>query len=217
MHSRFVALAALAFSALAAVPADAQMMSYGSSRRTSVGLSYDWSSPLGDMKSFVNNDSWLGFTVDVRKYAGPDNRAAAGLTFGYYEFYRMDGGPNTQTFDNAAVTGQQYHHAFVIPMMFNVTGYAGSSRGARPYLGLNAGATYIKQTVDIGIWTLTSDAVVVSAMPEIGIVLPTAGRTAISLHARYHIPFGSDNLYSQGSTGASMQFLSIGLGFMGKP
>jgi len=217
MRSRFVALAALALSAGAAAPAAAQMMSYSSSSHTAVGLSYDWSTPMGDTKHFVNNDSWLGFTLDVRKSGGPNNRGAAGLTFGYYEFYRMDGAANTMTFGTTSVTGQQYRHAFVIPMMLNVTGYAGSPSGMRPYFGLNAGATYIKQTVDIGIYSLTSDAVVVSAMPELGVMLPSMGRTAVNLHVRYHIPFGSSNLYAEGGSGASMQFLSVGVGFIGKP
>jgi len=217
MRSRFVALAALALSAGASAPAAAQMMTYGSSSRTSVGLSYDWSTPMGDTKNFVNNDSWLGFTLDVRKFGGPDNRGAAGLTIGYYEFYNMDAAANTVNFGNTAVTGQQYHHVFSIPMMLNVTGYAGRSSGARPYFGLNAGATYVKQTVDVGIYTLTGDALVVSAMPEIGLMLPSMGRTAMNIHVRYHIPFGSSNLYAQGTSGASMQYLSFGVGFGGKP
>jgi len=217
MRSRFVALVALSLSAAASTPAAAQMMSYGSSSRTSVGLSYDWSTPMGDHKDFVNNDSWLGFTIDVRKSGGPDNRGAAGLTIGYYEFYKMDGGASTQTIGNTTVTGQQYRHTFVIPMMLNVTGYAGRSSGARPYFGLNAGASYVKQTVDVGIYTLTSDALVVSAMPELGLMLPSMGRTAMNVHVRYHIPFGSSNLYAAGGSGASMQYLSVGVGFGGKP
>ena len=211
MRYRTMALTALALTAIGAAPAAAQ--------RTSVGMSYDWSSPMGDLNDFVNNDSWLGFTLDVRKPAGPDNRAAAGATFGYYEFYQMDGAATTTTinFGATAVTGQKYRHVFAIPMMLNVTGYGGRSSGTRPYLGLNAGVTYVKQTVDIGIYTLTSDVVVVSAMPEIGVMLPTTGRTAMNIHLRYHISFGSDNLYSSGGSGASMPFLSLGIGFMGKP
>ena len=203
------ALAALCLLALAAAPAQAQ--------RTVVGVSYDWSMPMGDAGDFVDNDSWLGFTMDVRYFADRNARSSLGATFGYYEFYHMDPFASTIQFGATAVTGQQYRHAFSIPLMLNFTGYFGSDQyKPRPYIGLNGGVSYIKQTVDVGIYTLTSDAWVVSSMPEIGVVIPR-GRNQINLHARYHVPFGSDNLFSNGGSGLSFQYLSIGVGFMGRP
>lgn len=203
------ALAALCLLALAAAPARAQ--------RTVVGVSYDWSMPMGDAGDFVDNDSWLGFSIDARYFGDRNARSSMGATFGYYEFYHMDPFASTINFGATAVTGQQYRHAFSIPLMLNFTGYFGADQyKARPYIGLNGGVSYIKQTVDVGIYTLTSDAWVVSAMPELGVVIPR-GRNMINLHARYHVPFGSDNLFSNGGSGLSFQYLSIGVGFMGRP
>ena len=186
-------------------------------QRMVAGMSYDWSTPMGDSKKYVDNDSWLGFTLDVRRYADREARTSMGATFGYYEFYHMDPFASTINFGAAALTGQQYRHAFALPMMLNFTGYFGDQYKARPFIGLNAGATYVKQTVDVGIYTLTSDAFVVSAMPEIGVVFPIRGRSLANFHVRYHVPFGSDNLFSEGSSGLSFQYLSVGIGFMGRP
>jgi len=207
MRIRVLAVAALAAGILAA-PGMAQS-------RPIVGLSYDMSLPTGDLKDYTNNDSWLGWTVDVRAF-GASNKISFGGMLGYYEFYQMNSTTQT-TFARAAVSGQQYHHMFSLPIMLNAHYYAGSTYGARPFIGLNAGVTYLKQTVDVGIWSLTSDAWVLSAMPEVGIYFPTSGRTMVNLHARYHLPFSSGSMYSSGGPDATMSYLSIGLGFMGRP
>ncbi len=207
MRIRALAVAAL-LAGLAATSAAAQS-------RPIVGGSYDMSLPTGDLKTYADNDSWLGWSLDIRAF-GESNKISFGGMFGYYEFYN-----NTSTqqiaFGQGAVSGQQYRHMFSLPIMLNAHYYAGSTYGARPFIGLNAGVTYQKQTLDVGMYTLTSDAWVVSAMPEIGIYFPTSGRTMVNLHARYHIPFSSESMYSGGTGGSSMSFLSIGLGFMGRP
>lgn len=207
MRIRALAVAALAAGMMAA-PALAQS-------RPIVGMSYDMSLPMGDLKTYTNNDSWLGMSLDVRAF-GESNKISFGGMLGYYEFYNnITSG--TTVFGSGAISGQQYHHMFSLPIMLNAHYYAGSTYGARPFIGLNAGVTYLKQTADIGIYTLTSDAWVMSAMPEVGLYFPTSGRTMVNLHARYHIPFSSSNMYAGGSGGATMSYLSIGLGFMGRP
>jgi hypothetical protein len=204
MRMRFAALVAL-LTVIAAAPAAAQ--------RTSVGGSYDWSLPMGDLDKYTGNDSWLGFTVDIRSRGSSDKVTFGGL-LGYYEFYdpTISG---TTAVPRGAISGQQYHHMFSLPIMLSATLYGGSAQyhRPRPFIGLNAGVTYLKQTSDIGIYSFISDAWVVSAMPEIGLALPTSGRTQMNLHVRYHIPFSSTSLFSGGTSGASMQYLAIGVGF----
>lgn len=207
MRIHALAVAAL-LAGVAAAPAAAQS-------RPSVGLSYDMSLPTGDLKDFADNDSWLGWTVDVRAF-GESNKISFGGMLGYYEFYQNTA-VNQINFAQAAVSGQQYRHMFSLPIMLNAHYYGGSTYSARPFIGLNAGVTYMKQTMDLGIYTLTSDAWVLAAEPEIGVILPTSGRTMVNIHARYHLPFGADALYSGGGSGASMSYVSIGLGFMGRP
>jgi outer membrane protein W len=207
MRIRALAVAALV-AGIVAAPAAAQS-------KPIVGMSYDMSLPTGDLQDFADNDSWLGFSMDIRAF-GASNKISFGGMLGYYEFYNNTATEQI-TFDQATVTGQQYRHMFSLPIMLNAHYYAGSSYGARPFIGLNAGVTYMKQTLDIGMYTLTSDAWVVSAMPEVGIYLPTSGRTMVNLHARYHIPFSSESMYAGGAGGATMSYLSIGLGFMGRP
>jgi len=207
MRIRALAVAALV-AGIIATPASAQS-------KPIVGLSYDMSLPTGDLQTYTDNESWLGWTLDVRAF-GESNKISFGGMLGYYEFYQMN--PVAQThFQQADVSGQQYHHMFSLPIMLNAHYYAGSTYGARPFIGLNAGVTYMKQTVDVGIWSLTSDAWVMSAAPEVGIYFPTSGRTMVNLHARYYVPFSSSSLYAGGSGDASMSYLSIGLGFMGRP
>ena len=208
MRIRALAVAAL-LAGIVAAPAAAQS-------RPSVGMSYDMSLPTGDLQTYADNDSWLGWTVDVRAF-GESRKISFGGLLGYYEFYQ-NSAVEQITFGRGAVSGQQYRHMFSLPIMLNAHYYAGSNTyKARPFIGLNAGVTYMKQTLDIGVYTLTSDAWVLAAEPEIGIMLPTSGRTMVNLHARYHLPMSSSSLYSGGGGDASMSYLSIGMGFMARP
>ena len=182
------------------------------------GVSYDWSLPVGDLKTFADNDSWLGFTLDLRK-RNPTGSFTYGALFGYYEFYRMylTGSGTTIVFPGGALTGQQYHHLFSFPMMLSAEYHFGDSEsGVRPYLGLAAGISYLKQTVDIGIYTVTADAWKPAVAPEVGFSFNTAHRTQVNVHARYYLATKSDNLYANATPGASMQYLSIGIGLMGR-
>ncbi len=209
---RYFALAVLA-TAFTVTPA-ARVTAQG----IQAGLSYDWSMPVGDLKNYIDNDSWLGFTLDVRK-KNPTGSFTWGATFGYLEFYQAipGGSAATVVFPQGAITGQQYHHLFSFPMMLSAAHYFGSdSRGMRPYVGLSAGVTYLKQTVDVGVYTLESDAWKPAAMPELGLSWSTPRRTQVNLHVRYHYAAKADGMYTSAAPGASMQYLSIGIGFMGR-
>lgn len=208
MRTRFV-LAVLSGLAAGVAPVRGQGVS--------AGASYDWSIPIGDLKNYIDNDSWLGFSLDLRK-RNPTGSFTYGATFGYLEFYQITPGGSkaTVTFPQGAVTGQQYHHLFSYPMMLSAAHFFGNAGGTRPYIGLSAGVTYLKQTVDVGAYTLESDAWKPSVSPELGVAFSTAHRTQVNLHARYHWAAKADGMYTSGAPGASMQYLSIGIGFMGQ-
>lgn len=187
-------------------------------QRNQLGISYDWSMPMGDMKDFADNDSWMGFTADYRMSNGR-NMTFGGL-LGYYEFYQNipAGAAGSQVnFPQGAISGQQYRHVFSIPIMLSAQMFLGDAlHKTRPFIGLNGGVEYLKQTADIGIYTMNTDAWVVAGMPEVGLMFTTSNRTQVNLHARYYFPLSSDALVSSGGTGASFQHLSVGIGIMGR-
>lgn len=195
---RFFALAA-GLLAAATRPAAAQ---------TVIGWSYDWSLPMGDLKDYVDNDSWIGFMFEGRSMRG--ERVSVGAQVGVYEFYT-----NTSdliTLPSGAISGLQYRHVTAVPLMLSVFAHGGhSGSGARPYIGANVGVYYLHQLIDIGTITTDRDNWLFGFSPEIGVLLPMRGNSGTTLHVRYNYPVSGGSFLS--GQARSFQYLSIGLGF----
>ena len=196
---RFLALAA-GLLATATRPAVAQGV---------IGWSYDWSLPMGDLKDYVDNDSWLGFMLEGRQFRG--EKVSVGAQVGYYEFYTNT--TDLITLPSGAISGSQYRNVIAVPLMLSVFAHGGHSGtgSARPYIGVNLGAYYLHQTIDIGVYTIDNDNWLFGVAPEIGILLPVRGTTGTTLHVRYNYPVSGGSFLS--GDARSFQYVSVGLGF----
>jgi len=198
---RFLPLAAVLLAA-SARPAVAQKV---------IGWSYDWSMPMGDLKDYTDNDSWLGFGLDLRTFT--NERVSVGLQVGYYEFYNNT--TDLITLPSGAISGEQYRNVIAVPIMLGVAVHGGhSGSGARPYIGVNAGVYYFHQRLDIGTITTDTDNWVFGVAPEAGIRLPVRSNVGTVLHVRYNYPI-SGGTFLNGEA-RSFQYLSVGIGFYGR-
>lgn len=195
---RFFALA-VGLLAVAARPADAQKV---------IGWSYDWSMPMGDLKDYTDNDSWLGFGLDLRTFT--NERTSFGLQVGYYEFYNNT--TDLITLPSGAISGDQYRNVIAVPIMLSAAVHGGhAGYGARPYLAINAGVYYFHQTLDVGTITTDKDNWIFGVAPEVGMLLPVRGTVGTTLHVRYNYPISSGSFLT--GEARSFQYLSVGLGF----
>lgn len=195
---RFFALAA-ALVGVAARPAVAQKV---------IGWSYDWSMPMGDLKDYTDNDSWLGFGLDLRTFTSEN--VSFGLQVGYYEFYNNT--TDLIELPNAAISGDQYRHVMSVPLMLSAFVHGGhAGYGARPYIGINGGVYYFHQTVSIGTIFTEKDNWIFGVAPEAGLLLPVRGNVGTTLHVRYNYPIKSGSFLT--GDPRSFQYLSVGLGF----
>lgn len=199
---RFFALVAAVLAA-AARPATAQKV---------IGWSYDWSMPMGDLKDFTDNDSWLGFGLDLRTFT--NERVSVGLQVGYYEFYHNT--TDLITLPAGAISGDQYRNVIAVPIMLGVAVHGGNAGGggARPYIGVNAGVYYFHQTLDVGTVTTDGDNWIFGIAPEAGVRLPVRSSVGTVLHVRYNYPISSGTFLSGDKR--SFQYLSVGIGFYGR-
>jgi hypothetical protein len=191
--TQLLVTSALIFCA-AARPVSAQ--SYG-------GWSYEWSMPMGDLEEYIDNDSWLGWSIEGRWFTS-DN-LAFGAQLGYYEFYTNTLG--TINLPQGAISGDQYRHLFSVPFMVGLYLY-GSPGETRPYVGVSAGAYYFDQDFDIGAFSLEDTEWLFGVAPEVGLTVGR-GPGAVALHARYHYPMNGGNFLT--GDARSFQYLSVGV------
>jgi hypothetical protein len=190
--------------------AAAPQVSTAQARGAYGGWAYEWSLPMGDLKDFVSNDSWVGFTAQGRRFVSEG--FAVGGFIGYTSFY-------TNTSDvielpQGALSGDQYRHVGIMPIMVGFYKHLGSGGHPQPYLGLNLGAYYFYQMLDIGIFTTNTHEWLFGVAPELGVVLGVRGRTAMALQVRYHYPVSGGQFLS--GSERSFQFVSVGFGMFGR-
>jgi len=204
MNVRRLALAAALVAGLPALAA-----AQGS--RPLIGMTYSWSMPMGDTKTYADNDSWIGFAFESKWYAS-DN-AAWGIYLGWNEFYHRT--EDVLETKNGSIFGTQYRDYNVFPMLLTGTLFTGDMDAAkRMYFSLGAGAYYTHQTFDIGLSTITEDIWQFGVSPEIGIQMNTFRGSTVQISARYHHTLESDTFLQKDPQ--TQQYLSVGVGFFSK-
>jgi hypothetical protein len=184
-------------------------------------LSYMWSLPTADTKSFTNNNSWLGFALDVHKFVNPDQTIAASALIGWNEFYWNTSQAINFTFHTTGssvqngvgtVQGLQYRDYNVFPFLVGADYYAhlhGSN--LQPFAGAYLGLYYIHQTFDISTVEYTTNNWIFGFAPEVGVRFFMKQGEAVSLYARYNWPVSAGSFLPT-SESRTIQYFSIGIG-----
>ncbi len=171
-------------------------------------FTWNWSYPDGDLKNFIENDSWLGLTLEGRKFVKTNMTASLG--FCWNEFHE-----NTESIielENGAISGSQYRDVNAFPMLVGAQYYFGEEGHLRPYIGLNAGAYYFDQMLDVGVFTYDAEDWHFGIAPQAGVWIPTANRdTRLIVDLRYHYPFEAGDYL--GGESRSFSYWTVGLGF----
>jgi hypothetical protein len=170
---------------------------------TLVGVSYQFSIPLGNTASYTPPVSWRGIGLDVATFIQRD--LAVGLAFGWNVFF--DNTTSTISFNNTRITGNQDRALNVWPTLVNARGFPklSSNRDIQPYIGANIGGYIIEQYLAIGLTAVQETHYHFGLAPEIGVFFQQPFG-AVFLNARYNMAFASGGVPFQ-------QFLSLNLGY----
>jgi len=177
------------------------------------GLNYSMGIPSGDTKKFTNNESWLGLAFDGQWFASPN--ASAGIMLGWNEFYERTSDRPFEL-ENGTITGQQYRHLNVFPML--VSGRIYLNRDKRVdmsrtmYIGMGTGAYYVRQLFSMGTSQFTTDSWLFGVAPEAGFLFPLGVGNLGTIQARYHYPFSGGDFMGDGGGAKSIQYWSIQIG-----
>jgi hypothetical protein len=168
-----------------------------------VGVSYQFSIPIGNTYDYTPPVSWRGIGLDVASFVRPD--LAVGLAFGWNVFFNNT--TSTINYRGTDITGNQDRALNVWPTLFNARWFPkiSSNRDMQPYIGVNVGGYIIERYIAIGQSAFQETHFHFGLAPEIGVFFQNPVG-AIFLNARYNMAFASGGVPFQ-------QFLSINLGY----
>jgi len=195
-HRTLVPLAA-AFVLLSASTARAQIPP------TLVGVSYQFSIPIGETYNYTPPVSWRGVGLDVATFIRPD--LAVGLAFGWNVFFENT--TSTISYNGTDITGNQDRALNVWPTLVNARWFPkiSTNRDLQPYIGLNVGGYIIEKYIAIGQVATQTTNYHFGLAPEIGVFIQNPVG-AVFINARYNMAFAAGGVPFQ-------QFLSFNLGY----
>ena len=171
-------------------------------------LSYTTAAPAGDSKDFANDFSWMGFTIEGDWFV--KQSLSAGFILGWQEIYKERDG-DSFTFDNGAMTGRTYRHLGAMPLLARLRYWTGSpGEKFHAFAGLGAGTYWVKQTMDLGIYTADESHWHFGVAPEVGFLMVTGYGVGWTLNARYNYPVATGDYL--GGQSNSWSYWGFGLG-----
>ena len=170
---------------------------------TLVGLSYQFSVPIGETANYTSPVSWRGFGLDVMTWVRRD--LSVGLAFGWNVFFNNT--TSTISYRGTEITGNQDRALNVWPTLFNFRWFPkiSSNRDLQPYIGANVGGYIIERYIAIGQSAFQETHFHFGVAPEIGVFFQNPVG-AIFLNGRYNMAFAAGGVPFQ-------QFFSINLGY----
>ena len=170
---------------------------------TLIGVSYQFSIPIGETFNYTAPVSWRGIGLDVASFVRPD--LAVGLAFGWNVFF--DNTTSTIHFQGVDITGNQDRTLNVWPVLVNARWFPriSSNRDIKPYIGANIGGYIIERYLGLGLNAFQQTNFHFGLAPEIGVFFEQPFG-AIFLNARYNMAFAAGGVPFQ-------QFLGFNLGY----
>ena len=170
-------------------------------------MEYSIAAPIGDSQRF-GPGSWSGGNWEGRWMT--NEQTSVGVLFGFNEFYRRATG--TTSFPAGAVTGDQYLHLLVIPMLATASWYfIGNEDDPRWYVGVGAGPQYTEQSFQLNFDLRQKSSWSAVVVPEIGLAFQAWYGTGGIVSLRYHLP--TESAAFLGSPRRHFPYVSLNMGF----
>jgi hypothetical protein len=147
------------------------------------GFAYTPVLPMGKTADFTGDLSWRGGTMEGRRMVRPD--VSIGFSAGWHVL-NEETDEVVHAFEGLDIQGHQFRYLNIYPVLVNAHKYFGHRGGARPFIGANAGISYIERRVEIGVIAATTDAWPFTLAGDVGVAFPAGWRTAGFLFTRFH-------------------------------
>ena len=164
---------------------------------------YSMGFPTGDLREYIDEPSFRGFNFGYR-YMLDENRAL-GLDMGWQTFYEKKDYA-TYTDGTSSISGIQYRYTNAFTASLQIDQVFNEGSDIRPFIGLGAGTSYMRRTLDMGLYRFERDPWQFMLQPEAGVSLYTANGNAVMLTFNYYWGFETKDLDAQ-------SFLAVGLAY----
>jgi hypothetical protein len=172
------------------------------------GISWNIGLPVGRMADFMDKASYGGFGFEARKFLTDDFSVGGSFSWNYWSEKTGD----IIELKSGAVSGTQIRYVNSFPLLVNAHFYLGGKRDQiRPYLGLNLGAYYLLERLDMGIYTFDHDTWHFGVSPEAGFLVEIERDTYLTLTGRYNYGVSSGEALN-GTDDNSFAYWGINLG-----
>ena len=142
---------------------------------------YQISKGVGDTGEFIDDVSFIGAGLDMRKTLFGGTTAGVGMAWNVFH----DRTEGVIDLEHGAVSGSQDRYINAFPIMVGLHQYIGNWRKSRIHFGINGGGFLLVQTFRIGITEFEEDSWEWGVAPEAGVVVPIRTGAWFAINARY--------------------------------
>ena len=168
---------------------------------------YQISKGTGDTGEFIDDISYLGAGLDMRKTLFGGTTAGVGMAWNVFH----DRTEGVIELESGAVSGSQDRYINAFPIMLGLHQYIGNWRKSRIHFGINGGGFLLVQTFRIGVTEFEEDSWEWGVAPEAGIVLPIRTGAWFAVNARYQWSASTQTLLGND---VELTYYQINIGFM---
>ena len=167
-------------------------------------LQYSIGFGTGDMKDFIGQTSFRGFTIDYRHMSR--SNLGIGVDIGWNVFYQEMPDAVYQ-YKDITYSGKQWRYSNQFPILFAMDYFHETGGNFTPYAGLGLGTMYSLQNTDMSVYTFEKDAWHFALRPELGILINASPGLDFTIAAKYYYGFKAGDLPAQG-------YFALNLGFV---
>ena len=170
------------------------LLSTAAQAQSLFSMQYSMGFGSGDVKDYINNASFRGFTLEYRNMVTPN--IGVGGEIGWNVFYERR--PyDSYTNGTQTLTGVQYRYLNMIPINVAVDYYLKPGEHINPFVGLGIGTLYSLRNTDMNLYTLETDAWHFGLRPEVGILVNANPGMDIILAGKYYTGFETSDVVTQ--------------------
>jgi hypothetical protein len=170
-------------------------------------VTYQMSLSQGDFNDFVDDTSWIGWGIEGKHFRSPTSHWTLGFAFSWHVFDTKLYG--TTELENGAVTGTQRRYVNSLPFLLTTNYYLNRKNTVKPFVGIGAGAYYIIQRLDIGVFQNEYPNWHFGIAPEVGLQFPL-GEIEGMVSVKYNYAFKSGD--SVQGDGQEYQYATVVVG-----
>jgi len=171
-----------------------------------LGMSYNMGLPQGEMKSQIDNNSYLGFGIEGRQFIHAD--ISYGISFNWNKF--QSGNIRPALPGTPAEIEERKIDSF--PLLLNIHYYLSAEHHSyRPCFGLNAGTYFINNRVITPVGLRQQKNWHFGFAPELGVIIRLVSDLHLLIMGRYNYALGSGGSYDYEYLGIHLTFVSISI------